>query len=252
MGLITPALNAGIVIAAIITSIFSPLLYKYLSSEIDHYYSIYIVGGAQAGLELAKRLDLHRISYLVIESDEEHWKELQATGIEAIHADDLSLQTYSALRIRPVDTIVLLTSSDERNLKIAEMIKAQLDHSKLITVTTRPELFRTHNELSEMMVIDSYGILASRLESEILRPTTTHALADSFGIYSVEEIPVRNKSIDRKLVKHIPLPQSGSLIVVRREDEIFIPHGDTHLLVGDLVTVIGNAAALEEFRKVLD
>jgi Trk K+ transport system NAD-binding subunit len=84
-----------------------------------------------------------------------------------------------------------------------------------------------------------------------LRPTTAHALTDSFGVYSVEEIAVHNTSIDRHYVKDIPFPRSGSLVVVRRDNEIFIPHGDTHLLLGDLVTVIGNAAALEEFRRLL-
>lgn len=250
--LISPAINAGIVVAAIITSVLSPLLYKLLSSEVDHYYSIYIVGGGQAGLELAKRLDLHRIPYLVIESQREQWDELKEIGIECIHVDDLKVETYRALKIRPVDTVVVLTQSDKKNLKIAEIIRNELGHSKLITVTTKPELFDEHKELSEMLVVNAYEIVASRLESEIMRPTTTHALTDSFGAYSVEEIPVRNKNMDRKLVKRIPFPQSGSLIVVRRDNEIFIPHGDTHLLIGDLVTVIGNAAALEDFRKLLD
>ncbi|MCB0486478.1 MAG: TrkA C-terminal domain-containing protein, partial [Flavobacteriaceae bacterium] len=68
----------------------------------------------------------------------------------------------------------------------------------------------------------------------------------------VEEIAVRSANIDRKFVKDIPFPKSGSLIVVKRAGEIFIPHGNTHLLLGDLVTVIGNASALEEFRKLLD
>ena len=250
--LISPAVNAGIVVAAILTSVLSPLLYKFLSSEVDHYYSIYIVGGGQAGLELAKRLDLHRISYLVIESQREQWDELQAIGIECIHVNDLKAETYRALKIRPVDTVVVITQSDTKNLKIAEILNNELGHSKLITVTTKPQLFEEHKELSEMQVVNAYEIVASRLESEIMRPTITHALTDSFGAYTVEEIPVRNKKVDRKLVKRIPFPESGSLIVIRRDNEIFIPHGDTHLLMGDMVTVIGNATALEEFRNILD
>lgn len=250
--LITPAVNAGIVVSAIFTSVLSPLLYKYLCSEADHYYSIYIVGGGQAGLELAKRLDLHRISYLVIESQQEQWDELQAIGIESIHADDLKVETYRALKLRPVDTVAVLTNSDKKNLQIATLLKNEVGHTKIVTVTTKPELFEEHRELNEILVVNAHSIIASRIESEIMRPTTTHALADSFGVYSVEEIPVRSSAVDRKLVRKIPFPQSGSLIVVKRNDEIFIPHGDTHLLIGDLVTVIGDSTALEQFRKILD
>ncbi len=63
---------------------------------------------------------------------------------------------------------------------------------------------------------------------------------------------IRNKWIDRKYVKDIPFPLLGSLLVVRRENEVFIPHGDTYLLLGDRVTVIGKDSALEEFRKLFE
>lgn len=251
LGLITPAVNAGVVVVAIFTSIISPLLYKYLGTGSSNYYSIYIVGGGKAGLELAKRLDLHKTSYLVIESQDENWYQLQSLGIASVHVNDLNVDVYKSLKIRPVDTVVLLTQSDTKNLKIANLLKNELGHSKIITVTTKPDLFNG-SALNEMQVVDAYEIVASRIESEIMRPATTHALADSFGVYSVEEIAVRNSEVDRKYVKDIPFPHSGSLMVVKRAGEIFIPHGNTHLLLGDLVTVIGNASALEEFRKLLD
>lgn len=252
LGLITPATNAGIVVVTIIISVVAPMLYKFLSSEQDHYYSIYIVGGGHAGLALANRLDLHGVPYLVIETKGDRWHELNDMGIEVLHANELDADTYRYLKIRPVDTVVILTESDIKNVSVAEIIRTQLDHSKIITVTTKPELFQDNRALSDIQVVNAYEIVANRIENEIMRPTTTQALTDSFGAYSVEEIPVRNNTIDRVYVKDIPFPKSGSLVVVRRENEIFIPHGDTHLLMGDLVTVIGNAAALEEFRRLLD
>ena len=247
--IITPATNAGIVVAAIFTSVLSPLLYKFMSTEVDHYYSIYIVGGGHAGQALASRLDLHAIPHLVIESNEERHKVLQELGIECINADGQLLETYQKLKIRPVDTVVILTKSDERNREIAELLKRHLNHSKVITVSARPVLRQGADDIK---IINTYEVLASSIENEIMRPTTAHALTESFGQYSVEEIPVRNEAMDRVYVKDIPFPQSGSLVLVKRAEEVFIPHGDTHLLVGDRVTVIGNASALEEFRRILD
>ncbi|NJN43055.1 MAG: hypothetical protein HC811_13330 [Flammeovirgaceae bacterium] len=252
LNIISPAANAGIVVAAILTSILSPTLYKYLSAKVDHYYSIYIVGGGPSGLMLAKRLDLHGIPYLVIESQTENLPELESIGIEHIQANDLNIDTYRKLKIRPVDTVVVLTSSDTKNIRISKLISDQLGHHKLMTVTSNPEVYLDHPDITEMQVINVYEIIASRIENEIMQPASTHALTDSFGSYSVEEIPVRNNSIDRMFVKDIPFPHSGSLVVVRRENEVFIPHGDTHLLTGDLVTVIGNTEALIEFRTLFD
>lgn len=253
LSIISPATNAGIVIASILSCILSPMLYKFMSTEEDRqYYSIYIIGGGKAGLELANRLRLHGIPYLVIESQNEQWQVLQSMGIESIKANDLDPAVYRSLKIRPVDTVVVITHSDKKNISISEIIHKQLGHSKLITVTTKPELFRANKALDDIQIVNAYEIIAASIENEIMRPATTQALTDSFGVYSVEEIPIHNNTIDRKYVKDIPFPRSGSLVVVRRENEIFIPHGDTHLLLGDLVTVIGNASALEEFRRLLN
>ena len=93
-------------------------------------------------------------------------------------------------------------------------------------------------------------MLAAQLENELLRPTTMHALTDSFGGYIVEEILIENANVDRKKVKDVPFHPSGSLVVLKREEEIIIPHGDTKLMRGDRITVIGNSEALEEFRTV--
>lgn len=252
LGLITPAVNAGIVVAAMLTCIFSPMLYKYLSVQSDHFYSVYIVGGGQATVKLARRLDMHGIASLIIESDDKQFEVVRSLGIESIHADDLKPEVYRSLKIRPVDTVVVLTGSDKKNLRIAEILKTKLGHGKVITITTKPDLLADYRKLSDIKVVHVDEVIASTMENEIMRPGTAHALTESFGSYSVEEIPVRNDYVEGTLVKDIPFPQSGSLVVVRRDNEIFIPHGDTHLLPGDLVTVIGNASALREFRKLLN
>ena len=94
--------------------------------------------------------------------------------------------------------------------------------------------------------------LASHVENMILRPDSYQAFSENFGMYRVEEVIMTNKENERKRVRDIAFPPSGSLIMLRRNKEIFIPHGETHLLPGDIITVIGNTTALEEFRAILE
>lgn len=251
LGLITSVTNAGIVIASIITCILSPLLYKILSEKEDQFYNVYIIGGGQTGLELAKRLSLHRVPYLVIESQWEQQETLTALNIKFLDANDQDIEVYKSLKIRPTDTVVIVTSSEKKNVRIAKLLRKKLNHSKVITVTTKPELY-LDNELSDIKVINIDGVTASNVENEIMRPGTMQALTGSFGAYTIEEITVRNKNVIRKFVREIPFPLAGSLVAIRRDSEILIPHGDTHILEGDLITVIGNAAAMEEYRKLLE
>ena len=251
IGIISSTTNAGVVISSILMCILSPMAYKILSTRKEHYYNVYIIGGGHTGLELAKRLSLHRVPYLVIESQWDQLEGLESFSIKYLNANDLDITVYQSLNIRPSDTIVVVTPSDKKNVRISKMLRKKLNHNKVITVTTRPELY-LDNELSDIKVVNSNDVTASNIENEILRPGTMQALTGSFGNYSMEEITVRNKDVFRKFVREIPFPLAGSLVAIRRENEILIPHGDTHILEGDLITVIGNTSAIEEYRRLLE
>ena len=90
------------------------------------------------------------------------------------------------------------------------------------------------------------------MEDLIVRPDSVASLTTSFDNYRIEEIRVSNPAVHRKFVKEVALPPSGSLVILRRNGEIFIPHGTTHLLMGDIIIVIGNSSALSEFRKIFE
>lgn len=49
-------------------------------------------------------------------------------------------------------------------------------------------------------------------------------------------------------IKDIPLHNDGYIILIRRNNDIFVPHGDTNLLVGDILTIFGTNAAMEDYR----
>ena len=51
--------------------------------------------------------------------------------------------------------------------------------------------------------------------------------------------------------KEIPFHKDGSLMLVKRGNEMHIPHGDTHLRTGDIVTVFGTDSAIEDFMSKL-
>jgi Trk K+ transport system NAD-binding subunit len=99
--------------------------------------------------------------------------------------------------------------------------------------------------------IDVTQILATAIENLIIRPTTYHALVESFENFSVEEILVTNKSIDGLQIKEIPFHRNAILMMVKRENSFFIPHGDTYLKIGDILLVFGTHTAFDETRNLL-
>ncbi|WP_421889988.1 cation:proton antiporter [Marinoscillum sp.] len=248
---ITAADNAAIVAAAIFTSLLSPLAYKIFSREEDLYYSIYIFGGSKASLLLAERIKMHDIPCVTIVQNKAIIPDFEQKNLKIWAVDELNTSVFEKLDIRTPDLVIMLTESKKLNQELALHVKNVLNHSKIILrkQSASHELVETESDLK---LIDIDELLASHVEDMIMRPETLASLSESFGMYRIEEIHLTKKDLHRKMVMEVAFPPSGSLVVLRRADEVFIPHGNTHLLLGDTLTVIGNSTALTEFRNILE
>jgi Kef-type K+ transport system membrane component KefB len=251
LGVISTADNAGIVISSILVSLLSPMIYYLFISRKEQFHQICILGGSQASLYLAERFRMHSISCRTILQKKDIIPEFEKKDIHFQYVENLTTDVLDALKIRTAEMVVVLTESKNLNLELTRYLKNKLNHNKIIT----RKQSASHEFLdpkSEIKLIDNNEIMANHVEDMIVRPDSVSSLAISFDNYRVEEILITRDNIDRKLVKDIAFPQTGSLVIQRRGGEIFIPHGNTHLLKGDIVTVIGNSSALIEFRKILE
>lgn len=251
LGVITPADNAGIVTAAIITSLLSPLIYKLLGKESEIYHQVYLIGGSKASLLLAERIKMHDIPCLTILQNTELAPEFERKGISYKKVDGLDFSVLDSISLRTLDLVVILTESKRLNAELARYVKNRLNHHRIITRNSAGAEDLTEAD-SEVKLIDTDEVLAGHVEDLIVRPDSFSSLSESFGMYRVEEIQLTNQELHRKYVKEVAFPPSGSLVMLRRSGEIFIPHGDTRLLTGDVMTVIGNSSALVRFRKILE
>jgi Trk K+ transport system NAD-binding subunit len=93
--------------------------------------------------------------------------------------------------------------------------------------------------------------MAATIETLIVRPTTYHALIETYEQFRVEEIPVINDEIGKRKVKEIPFHKDAILIMVKRGTTLFIPHGETYLKPGDILNIFGTDSALEDTRDKL-
>jgi len=103
----------------------------------------------------------------------------------------------------------------------------------------------------EIETVDATRIIATTIENLIVRPSTYHVLVESFENFSVEEIKIINKNIDGLQVKEIPFHNGAILMMVKRGNNSFIPHGETFFRLGDVVHVFGTDSALEDSRSKL-
>ncbi len=251
LGVISSADNAGIVTSAILTSLISPFAYKLFNNIGEHLHHIYILGGSRASLFLAERFKMHGLSCMTILQNKNIIPEFEMKSIPFKQVEKLAPQVFDDITLRTSDLVVVLTESKNTNKKLTKFIKNELKHSKIITRKNSASRDMVNAD-DGVKLIDHDEILATHVEDMIVRPDSVASLSESFNIYRVEEIQISRKDLHRKLVKEVAFPPSGSLVIQKRGNEIFIPHGNTHLLLGDVITVIGNPSALAEFRKIME
>lgn len=233
---------------AVVTCFLSPILYNqiYPPGRIigDR---IIIIGSSSTAVLLARRLKINEKKSLIVESRPERVCEIKDKGLKVIQGNGQNIKTFEDIHLMPSGFIVVLTESEEKNVEISRLIRNNLQHEHVVTQASSAPLEQKLNEL-EVEYIDNRRVIASTIENLILRPSTYHALIESFESYSLKDITITNKKLDGTPVKEIAFHKDGSLIIIKRDGDMLIPHGDTYLYLGDTVTVIGSDAALLDFR----
>nr|NQU91616.1 cation:proton antiporter [Bacteroidota bacterium] len=248
LGVISSGINASIIIMAVITCFVSPVIYNWISPGImTEGNKTIIIGGSSTAVLLARRLHVHGKKVIIIEKDKIRFREIRDKGINVIQSNGLFTKTYQQLKLTPDNYIVIETGDDETNLKISQMLRKEYQHEKIISRITRFSLNQKYKQLGIEM-IDVRQILATAIENLIIRPTTYHALVESFENFSVEEILITNRHVDGLQVHEISFHEDAILMMVRRENSFFIPHGETYFRAGDILMVFGTQTAFEDTR----
>ncbi len=248
LGVITPGINASIIIMAVITCFVSPIIYNWMSPDrITEGNKTIIIGGSSTAVLLARRLHVHGKKVIIIEQDKLRYQKIRDKGINIIHGNGLDVKTYSELKLKSDNYVVLETGDDEQNLKISKMLRNKYQHEKIISKISRFSQGHSFKQLG-IETVDITRILATAIENLIIRPTTYHALIESFENFSVEEILITNSNIDGLQVKQVSFHEDAILILVKHGNSFFIPHGDTYFRRGDVLLVFGTQTAFENIR----
>ncbi len=246
LGVITPGYNASFILLAVVTCFLSPIIYNYLSPRQPYVGDkTVIIGGSSTGVLLARRLQMHSKSAIIVEKNDDRYKDLKKKGLPVFKGDALNINIYNELRLHPTNYVVVDTGINELNVEICKLLKKEYYHEKIIS--------KSVNSVTDIMlrsldieVLDATRVLATTIESLVIRPTTYHALVDTFENYQVEDIEVTSKKIDGLQIKDIPFHFDCTLILVSRGSEKYIPHGETYIRYGDVITIFGTDSAIED------
>jgi chloride channel protein, CIC family len=155
---------------------------------------------------------------------------------ETLRVGDIA--TRELVTVFPDDAVgVALRRMAPRDLSRLPVVSPQ-DASRLVGVVRRNDIVR------------AYEVGVVRREEARRRADTVHTVRTSQAEFLDIVITVHSAAAGKTVAKS-KLPRTAVLVSIRRGDELIIPHGDTYLMPGDVVTALCERAHASKIRKAL-
>jgi Kef-type K+ transport system membrane component KefB/Trk K+ transport system NAD-binding subunit len=248
LGLISEALNADIVLIAIVTSTLSPAIFSRLlpadtREEVVH--PLLIVGAGRTGLLVAQRLARMHEPLRMIDREPSRVESAAQLGFQVVLADAATAEGLLGAGIEEARGLAVTTGDDEYNLQVCRLARSTFGKETIIAYVQDARRLRQFQEAGAHVVNPSMAS-ASVIDGLLRFPDAYYLLTSLEDDKDVAEIEVRNPHLAGRRLRDLPMPGDVLVLAVRRQGELFVPHGHSQLEYGDHVTLLGTLESVAE------
>jgi len=253
LGLITDAINAAVILLAVISVTLSPLAFNRLHPQRDEIRrsGVIIIGQDQLAEYLAGRLIQSGEPVYVICPDESRLQAFHEMAVKLVLGCPDLEDAFQQAGADQARALVDLTTSVEETLKVCDLAVDRFRIPLVISRISEVELIpRLHAR--GVKVVQPALAIAMALEGALRYPSVFDLLTqDTSDDIDVTEVRVRSKILAGSPLRRIRLPGNALILSLQRDSTVIVPHGDTRLELDDLIGLIGSSAALERARAML-
>lgn len=251
LGTISPEISGILILSAVITCVFVPIVFKKMfpmPDEATRQIEVSLIGKNQLTIPIAQNLSsqLYQVS-LYYRNDLSDKRKL-SDAISMIEISDYEEELLERLGLFERNIVVCSTNDDEINRKAALMAKAH----GVKRVICRLESSSSDETLQKagIEIFSSYMSNKILLKGLIETPNMLNLLSNVET--SLYEIAMLNHQYDQIQLRNFPF--GGDIIFVRiiRNNESIVPHGDTQLRYRDRVIVTGSKEYVDELKRELE
>ncbi|NRG46051.1 monovalent cation:proton antiporter family protein [Bacillus sp. CRN 9] len=251
MGVITPEMSGILILVAVITSIFTPIVFKKLmpkEAAKEKQLKLAFVGANQLTMPVSKELESDLYDTTVYHTFQEKENQITDSVFEIEEIENFSLECLQKSGILESDIAVISTGHETKNIELAIALKQE----GIERVICRIESPSMEDKLKEHEIEAFSSILSTKmlLRALIETPSVINILENQET--ALYEIELRNRKFEGMILRRFPF--TGDVIFVRifRGNDSIVPHGDTELLLKDRLIVTGSRKYVEELKWELE
>ncbi|MBN1255976.1 MAG: cation:proton antiporter [Deltaproteobacteria bacterium] len=253
LGVISEAVNADIVLVAMITCTLSPVLFNRLAphvAEVERK-GVIIVGLNQLTALLAERLVKEEEEVAVLGCPQERANAPYCKKTTPIFGDPGDEAILKSLGADQAAACIVVLNDPEANIRVCRMAAERFG---IPVIVSRADDHAVLERMKAMGVRAVQPALATvmALEGALRFPTTFDILVELGDEVEIGEARVRNIRLAGRSLRQIRLPGNALVMGIRRKGEVIVPHGDTTFRLGDAVMLIGNPSDIKEARALFE
>ncbi|REJ69657.1 MAG: Trk system potassium transporter TrkA [Planctomycetota bacterium] len=216
--------------------------------------NIVVLGCGTVGTSIADVLCQHRHNVTVIDQDSDKTQKVnERLDVRTLTGNASQSSVLFQAGVPSCDLCLAVTGSDEVNLIAASMAKA-MGAGRTIARVYAPvyrdlSTFDYHRHFHVDRLLSLEHLSAMELAHGIRHGGTVAMESFARGKLEVDEFEISpNAAAVDKLIKELGLPTGIRIACVSREGQTTLALADEQLRVGDRVTLIGTAEAIEELK----
>lgn len=252
MKVITAQMSGTLILVAVITSIFTPIVFKKLFPKevvAIRKVSVAFLGANQTTLPVSRELKSGLYDPVLYHTTmDKSEKQIANSLFEIVEIPDYSLVTIEKTKVFQSEVVVISTGDEELNATLSIAVKEK-GVSRVIARVESPDLEQSLRE-SNIEVFSVFLSTKVLLRALIESPSVINILTNQET--SLYEIRMANEQFDGMSLRRFPF--TGDIIFVRifRGKDSIVPHGDTELQLNDRLIVTGSKEYVDELRRELE
>ncbi len=253
LDMITSATNAAVILVAILTCTFSPLLFSRIlpPEKTQKREGVVILGTDQLAILLGRRLRHNGEKLHFIGNDQENLAYLAESGFHSVRGNPVEARVLEEAGIASARALIGVTVVQQ---VLVDVCRLAIQRYHVPVVIARTDDLPTAEELQSIgvRVVQSSMSIVLALEVALEFPTAFSLMVNKEDGVEVRDIRLFNHDLAGHPLRQIRLPGNALVIGVERGGEIIVPHGNTRLNQGDNLLLIGSVECLNQATDLLN